>query len=73
MQLLINISSMCWILILFSLISCSGLEQGEQEKLRRLNAQGECIYRNHDEFLYPDIENPKQKPRGEYPWEVSKK
>jgi hypothetical protein len=44
------------------------MEQSEQEKLRRMNAKGEFIYRNHDEHLYP-IENPKHRVRDKYPWE----
>ncbi len=47
---------------------CSGLEQSEQEKLRRHNAKGEFIHRAHDEYHYA-IETPSQYVREKYPWE----
>jgi hypothetical protein len=55
---------------LFFLWGCSGLEQSEQEKLRRNNAKGEFIYRSHNEFIYP-VENPKHRIREKYPWEAA--
>ena len=56
------------ICLLLILCGCSGLEQSEQEKLRRLNATGEFISRNHDEILYA-IPPPKYRSRPKYPWE----
>jgi len=50
------------------LMGCSGLEQSEQESLRRNNAKGEFILRNHEERHYP-IETPKQHIRKRYSWE----
>lgn len=50
------------------LMGCSGLEQSEQEQLRRLNAKGEYIYRHHDEILYPLVV-PRHQVRERYPWE----
>lgn len=53
----------------FSLLAgCSGLEQSEQESLRRNNAKGEFILRNHDEYHYT-IDIPKHFVRERYPWE----
>lgn len=50
------------------LYSCSGLEQSEQEKLRRLNATGEFIYRSRNDHIYPyDTPRPRAPPK--YPWE----
>ncbi len=54
--------------LLLMLYSCSGLEQSEQEKIRRLNAKGEFIYRNHEDRLYA-IPAPNRRTRGKYPWE----
>lgn len=58
-----------WIGVLFLFLGgCSGLEQSEQEKLRKANLKGEFILRNHDEFsflIYP----PKYRTRSRYPWE----
>ena len=50
------------------LSSCSGLENSEQENLRRNNAKADFILRNHDEFHYT-IQTPKQRQREHYPWE----
>ncbi len=52
----------------FWLSGCSGLEQSEQEKLRRMNTKGEFIHRNHDESYYT-LQSPPQKKRELYPWE----
>lgn len=48
--------------------SCSGLEKGEEQKLRRQNAKAELIYRRHDEIHYaiPAIQG---RVRDHYPWE----
>ncbi|HSW86283.1 MAG TPA: D-Ala-D-Ala carboxypeptidase family metallohydrolase [Rhabdochlamydiaceae bacterium] len=54
--------------ILIFLTGCSGLEQSEQEKIRRMNAKGEFVYRTHDEYLYA-IGTPKHRLREKYPWE----
>lgn len=56
------------IFILLLLVGCSPLEQSEQDKLRRMNAKGEFIYRNHDEKHYC-LETPKHRVRTSYPWE----
>jgi hypothetical protein len=55
-------------LLLLLLSSCSGLEQSQQQTLRRNNAKGEFVLRNHDEFHYV-IQPPKQKQKKPYPWE----
>lgn len=49
---------------------CSGMEHSEQEKLRRVNAKGEFINRNHDESHYA-IATPKYRIREKYPWEMA--
>lgn len=56
----------CFLSICLS--GCSGLEQSEQEKLRRMNTKGEFIHRNHDESYYT-LQTPPQKKRDLYPWE----
>jgi hypothetical protein len=56
------------ILFLLVLAGCSGLEQSEKDNRRRLNAKGEFVYRNHDEFLHP-IPPTKHQTREKYPWE----
>lgn len=58
----------CICLIL--LWGCSGMEQSEQDKLRRLNAKGEFIHRTHAECRYP-LQTPIHKVRDKYPWESS--
>ncbi len=55
---------------LLSLMGCSGMEKSEQEKLRRLNAKGEFINRNHDEFHY-GVGTPEHRTRDRYPWETA--
>ena len=55
---------------LLLLTGCSGMEQSEQEKLRRLNAKGEFVHRNHDEFHY-SLSTPEHKVREKYPWEMA--
>jgi hypothetical protein len=57
-------------IILISLFfsGCSGLEQSEQEKLRRMNAKAELVHRNDDETHYP-IATPMHRIREKYPWE----
>ena len=56
--------------IIIFLAGCSGMEQSEQEKLRRLNAKGEFIHRNHNEYLYP-LTTPTHHIREKYPWEMA--
>ncbi len=46
------------------------MEQSEQEKLRRLNAKGEFVLRNHDEYEYR-LETPEHRVREKYPWEMA--
>jgi hypothetical protein len=55
---------------LFFLASCSGMEHSEQEKLRRANAKGEFIHRNHDEYHYT-LATPQHCIRKRYPWEMA--
>lgn len=50
------------------LVGCSGMEQAEREKIRRLNCKGEPVYRSHNEVFY-SIEPPQHIPRSPYPWE----
>ncbi len=50
------------------LIGCSGLEQAEQEKIRRQNARAEMIYRRHDEMHYAILPL-EPRVREYYPWE----
>ncbi len=58
-----------WIgILLLILCSCSGLEQSEQDRLRKANAKGEFILRNQNEFSYL-IHPPKYRERKKYPWE----
>lgn len=54
--------------LLFLLTACSGLEQSEQEKVRRRNCKGEYIYRKKLENVYA-IVDPLHTPRSLYPWE----
>jgi hypothetical protein len=56
--------------LLLALAACSGMEQSEQEKLRRQNAKGEFIHRSHDEYHYT-LHPPKHRVRERYPWEMS--
>ncbi len=57
-------------LLLALLVGCSGLEDSEQKKIRKMNAIGEHIYRSHSEVLFA-IPEPKQHVRENYPWEDS--
>jgi hypothetical protein len=59
------------LLLLSLLTACSGLEQSEYEKTRRLNAKGEFIYRHRDEKFYA-IAPPVQRIRDPYPWEEAR-
>lgn len=60
---------MFYVLIILALLcGCSGLEQSEYEKTRRLNAKGEFVYRKHDEVLY-SLSPPVHRAREKYPWE----
>src|SRR3990167_10951268 len=56
--------------ILLTLCGGSGMEKSEQEKLRRQNASGEFIRRNHDEYAYA-LKEPEQHIREKYPWEAA--
>lgn len=64
-----SLKKVLYSLILF-LVGCSGMEQSEREKLRKLNAKGEFVYRNHDECHYP-LEVPQRQIRERYPWEMA--
>lgn len=61
-------AAVLWITAL--LVGCSGLEQSENQKLKRNNQKGEYVYRRSNEFLFL-IEIPKHKSREAYPWESS--
>lgn len=56
--------------ILVALAGCSGLEDSEKERIRKMNATGEFIHRSHDEVVFA-IEKPKRHIRKNYPWEDS--
>ena len=56
--------------LLLFLVSCSGLQDSEREKIRDMNAKGEFIGRKQDECLYP-LENPTHRIRDKYPWETN--
>ncbi len=51
------------------LVSCSGFERSEQEKVRRRNSKGEYIYRAENDVFSP-IAPPQHMPRSSYPWET---
>lgn len=55
-------------LILLFFVGCSGLEDSERQKLRKMNASGEHIYRTHDEIHFA-IKKPTHFVRTNYPWE----
>lgn len=50
------------------LFGCSGLERSEQEKIRKVNAKAEVIFRHEDE-KFCSIETPKHQVRDSYSWE----
>lgn len=50
------------------LAACANIEQSEEERMRKQNAIGEYILRNHDEYHFT-VEAPKQRQRAKYPWE----
>lgn len=52
----------------FLLLSCSGLEQSEKEKLRRQNLKAEEICRTKDSTIFV-LEEPVSKDKVAYPWE----
>ena len=56
------------VLTLFSLMGCQGVEESEYEKIRKVNAVKEPIYRYHDEVQYT-IDTPIHRIREKYPWE----
>jgi hypothetical protein len=53
---------------LMMITGCSGLEESEKEKIRKLNAQGEYILRGEDEYSYQYMP-PVHRVRDKYPWE----
>ena len=57
-------------LVLLLLVSCSGLEKSETEKVRKANAVQEPIYRLTSE-RYPPMSRGKKVVRARYPWETS--
>lgn len=56
------------LLFIILLYSCSGLEQSEQEKVRKQNVSKQRIYRKSDEKLYT-LSSPSVHKRDTYPWE----
>ena len=50
------------------LVGCSGLEESKREKIRKMNAVGEVIYRADSEILFP-LSTPKRHLPEKYPWE----
>jgi hypothetical protein len=58
-----------FLLVSAFVLGCSGLEQSEQEKLRRMNAKGEFVLRTQDESAYA-LTTPAQRVRERYPWET---
>lgn len=56
------------ILAITVLFGCSGIEQSENEQVRRRNCKGEYIYRNHNEN-FCTIAPPAHQVRPLYPWE----
>lgn len=66
----INIEKIRYFLPLVLLAGCSGMEQSEQDNLRRVNAKGEFIHRSHNEYHY-SLQTPAHRVREKYPWETS--
>jgi hypothetical protein len=56
-----------FVLLIF-LAGCSGLEESERVRLRKMNAKGEFIYRSAGEKRY-ETNPPKKVARAPYPWE----
>lgn len=56
-----------FILLVF-LTGCSGLEESERSRLRKMNAKGEFIYRSAEEKSYVTAP-PEKRERASYPWE----
>lgn len=60
-----------WFLVLsFTVLSCSSQEESDGERLRKQNQKGEYIYRTQNEHRFI-AEDPKPKLRELYPWEAS--
>ncbi len=57
-------------LIPLLLVSCSRMDESENEKVRKYNEKKEIIYRLHSEKMFPEIVS-KEKKRENYPWEES--
>lgn len=56
------------IILTFIVFGCSGLEQSEQERVRRLNSSGEVIFRKSEE-TFGKAPPPEVQKREKYPWE----
>ncbi len=55
--------------LLFAILAgCSGLEDSEKKKIRKMNAIGEHIYRSHNEYIFP-IGKSVRRERENYHWE----
>ncbi len=57
-----------YLLLPILLISCSGLERSERDKLRERNAVGEYVRRESSD-VYFTLEEPELRRRSAYPWE----
>lgn len=58
------------IILTFIVCGCSGLEQSEQDKIRRQNSAGEVIFRKSEEAFARNTP-PEIRKREKYPWEES--
>lgn len=63
-----HITCISLFILAFLFGGCSSPEETEKEKMRRLNQQGEYIYRNHDDFLFTIPQQTKASPPS-YPWD----
>lgn len=63
-----NFSNRISLSILLLLMGCSGLERSEQERFKKSHAQGEKIYRGHEDTAYV-VTPPSSQVRDPYPWE----
>jgi hypothetical protein len=57
-----------YVFVSFLLLSCSGLDNAEKEKLRRQNIKAEEICRSQDSTIFV-LEDPILKEKNSYPWE----
>lgn len=57
-----------FLIVAFGFYSCTGLEESEKNKIRKLNAKKEAIYRNHDDKFF-SLKNTKKRQLEPYFWE----